>query len=230
MTKLRGAFIRDLLTRAVPQALVIIVVGAALGFFLNSTRTDPLPLDLPAAQLLTESGAQVVFLGTAYELFEGVEYIFVDARPQEAFVEAHIPAAFNLPLSEFDLLYRELQGWTASQPLVVYGRASEFNFADDLARRLLESGEQEVLLMAPGFEGWVERGYPTETGEDGLLLAPHEDWEDEGWDDEGWSEEGRGEEDWDEEDQGEEEQGEQSRSEVGQGTGPLDDQGGEELE
>ncbi len=225
MTKLQGAFIRDFLTRAVPQALVIIVVGAALGFFLNSTRTDPLPLDLPAAQLLTESGAQVVFLGTAYELFEGVEYIFVDARPQEAFVEAHIPAAFNLPLSEFDLLYRELQGWTASQPLVVYGRASEFNFADDLARRLLESGEQEVLLMAPGFEGWVERGYPTESGEDGLLVAPREDWQDDGWDDERWNEADRGEEDW-----GEEGPSGDSRGEVGQSTGRPEDQGGEELE
>ncbi len=181
MTQMRGAFARELIGRALPQALVIVLVGSALGFILNSTRTDPLPFDLPASQLLTESGAEVIFLGRAKQIFDGVDYIFIDARREAAFIAGHIPHAFNLPVEEFDLLYRELQGWTAGQPLVVYGSRELFNLADDLARRLLESGEQEVLLFASGYEGWVERGYPSEQGEDGLLLNTDEFEEDEDW-------------------------------------------------
>ena len=170
-----GAFVRGILQRALPQAIVIIVVGAAVGFALNQTQVDPLPIDLPEPLLLTESGARAVFLGEARQLFEEAEYIFVDARSKEQFAIEHIEDAFCLPLEEFVPLYPELQVWTAGQPLVVYSSARDVGLADDLARRLLEAGEAEVVILADGIEGWSERAYPLASGTDGLLDDEFED-------------------------------------------------------
>lgn len=175
MSSVGGAFVRGILQRALPQAIVIIIVGAAVGFALNQTRVDPLPIDLPEPLLLTESGARAVFLGEARQLFDEADYIFVDARTKEQFVLEHVEDAFCLPLEEFVPLYHELQVWTAGQPLVVYSSMRDIGLADDLARRLLEAGEEEVLILADGIEGWSERGYPLASGTDGLLDEEYDD-------------------------------------------------------
>lgn len=163
------SLLADLLRRALPQALALIVLGAAAGFALNTRHVDPLPLDLPGFYLLTESGAEVVFPGRARELFDRGEHIFVDARDEGAYLSSHIEGAYSLPLERFDELLPELLTWTAGQPLIVYGSEQDFVSADDLARRLKTSGEEKVLLLAPGFEAWATRGLPVETGDGGLL-------------------------------------------------------------
>ncbi|MCK4303583.1 MAG: rhodanese-like domain-containing protein [Candidatus Eisenbacteria sp.] len=165
----KDSFLIALLLRALPQGLVLVAIGAAAGFALNQTRLDPLPLNLPSNLLLTESGAQVIFLGKARQLFEEGNYIFVDARPQQAFLEQHIEGAFSLPLEHFARLHLELQAWTAGQPILIYGRAAASLVPDDLARQLQKAGEEQVAMLAVGFEAWRDRGYPVESGPEGLL-------------------------------------------------------------
>ena len=84
----------------------------------------------------------------------------------------HIEGALCLPPGRFTFLYPELQAWSAGQPLLVYGSAREFNLVDDLAGRLLESGEPQVVFLIDGIEAWQARGYPMESGPDGLLEEP----------------------------------------------------------
>jgi len=163
------SFLAGLLRRAVPETLVLIALGAAAGFALNARRADPLPLDLPGFLLLPESGAQVVFPMQAREHFEAGDHIFVDARAEAAYVERHIEGALSVPVARFDELAAELRLWTAGQPVVVYGSEHDFVSADDLARRLIAAGEQQVVLLVPGLEAWVARGLPVETGSDGIL-------------------------------------------------------------
>ncbi|MBD3235418.1 MAG: hypothetical protein GF330_01795 [Candidatus Eisenbacteria bacterium] len=151
------------------ETLLILILGSAGGWLLNSLRTEPLPLDIPATQLLTESGARIVTPGAARRLFEEGEYVFVDARPIDDYIESHIEGALSLPTSRFDELYRELTLWSGGQPLLVYGSALEVPVADDLARRLGEAGEEVVVIMTAGFEAWQARGYPVERGAGGLL-------------------------------------------------------------
>jgi rhodanese-related sulfurtransferase len=164
-----GSFLIALLRRALPETLVIIAVGTAGGFVLNSRQIDPLPLDLPASLLLVESGAEAVFLSRARQLFEEGEYIFVDVRSEERFRAGHIEGAFSLPVERFAELYPLLQTWTGGQPILVYGAARDIPLVDDLAKHLIESGEESVARLAAGYAAWVARGYPVETGSEGLL-------------------------------------------------------------
>ena len=156
------------------ETVVILGLGAAGGWLLNTVREEPLPLDLPSAQLLTESGARIVSPGAARRLFEEGDYVFVDARPTVEYLAGHIEGALSLSTSHFDELYHELTLWSGGQPLLVYGSGAEVPVADDLARRLGEAGEEQVVIMTAGFEAWESRSYPIERGADGLL-APFDE-------------------------------------------------------
>lgn len=173
-TGFRQSFIYSLLRHALPQMIVLMIIGTAAGFALNRTRLDPLALDTPGLQLLTESGAPTILTGKARELFDEGEYIFIDAREEDAFLRGHIEGALSLPYARFSELYSMLQEWTGGQPLLVYGSASDIVTADDVARRLFDAGEEEVVLLATGYEAWVARDYPMLSGAEGLL---EEDWD-----------------------------------------------------
>ncbi len=175
------SFWAHLLCRALPEALLLVALGAVAGFAYNSARLDPLPVDLPANVLLTESGARVVFPGKARELFEQGEYVFVDARDEDSYVDGHVADAFSLPLERLAELYPLLLDWTGGQPLLVYGNAAEIVVADDLAAGLRDHGEKDVLLLAAGYEGWVARDYPVETGRAGVLDENEGAWPDDEW-------------------------------------------------
>jgi len=48
-------------------------------------------------------------LSAAADLFNrGVDVLFVDVRPQEAYEESHIPGALSMPLAELPTTYRNL--------------------------------------------------------------------------------------------------------------------------
>ncbi len=174
MNAARRSFLLDTLTGALPQTMLLMILGAAIGFAINTQRTDPLPVDLPGSLLLTESGAPVVFPGRAYDLYKEGRHVFVDARRQHLHVAGHIEGSLSMPLEDFDLLLPELQLWTAGQPILVYGSEKDFVTVDDLARRLIETGEPEVVLLAPGVEAWEARGYPMATGTAGLIGEAYE--------------------------------------------------------
>lgn len=180
MADFRHSFLYGILRHALPQTIILMVLGTAAGFALNRTRLDPLKLDAPGTQLLTESGAPAILTGKARELFDEGLYIFVDAREEDAFQRGHIQGALCLPYARFSELYPLLREWTGGQPLLVYGSATDIVTADDVARRLFDIGEEEVVLLATGYEAWVARGYPSATGEEGLLVE--DDWDDEDWD------------------------------------------------
>lgn len=170
--------------RIIVETTLILVVGAAAGIAINAARSEPLPYDLSGSHLLTESGAQIIPPGKARKLFEEGEYVFIDARQSADYIQNHIEAALSLPTARFDALYPELKLWSGGQPLLIYGSEVEVSVADDLARRLMEMGEEKVAILTAGFEAWQTRGYPVEAGADGLLVPEDDqDW-DETWDEE----------------------------------------------
>ena len=155
--------------RLAGEAALIVVIGAGAGFARNALRTDPLPYHLSLALLSAESGARAVFPKEALRLHDRAEHIFVDARSRDAFAGGHIAGALSLPVAQFDELVESLDLWAGGQPLLVYGGRTEPLSADELARRLIESGHPDVLLLAQSFEEWNRAGGAVETGSEGSL-------------------------------------------------------------
>ncbi len=157
------------LRRCFLEVALLLALGSAGGLGLNAVRRDPLPYDLPASLLLTESGVRAVFLAEAHRHFASAQYVFVDAREEGTYRAGHIEGALSLPVARFDELYPELQLWAAGQPLLVYSGTRSLLAADELARRLKAAGEERVLLLAAGYEAWAARGLPVEAGNQGCL-------------------------------------------------------------
>jgi len=160
---------RPALGRLLGEAALLLVLGAAAGLARNAARNDSLPLDLAPALLAAESGARAVFPGEAIRLHNGGTTIFVDARSEEEFRAEHISGALSLPVSRFGELYETLQLWSGGQPLLVYAGRGDLLSADELARLLRQAGEENVMVLASGFEGWIARKLPVESGENGIL-------------------------------------------------------------
>ena len=87
------------------------------------------------------------------------EIIVIDARTQEAYSQAHVPGATNLPWRKIDL------SSTAAMPkdkvLVTYCDGIHCNASTKAAMRLTALGFR-VKEMLDGMQGWKREGYPVE--------------------------------------------------------------------
>jgi len=155
--------------RRLLEVVLLVAIGTVAGLALNAARRDPLPYDLPASLLLTESGTRVILPPEAERLYTQAAAVFVDARAPGAFIAGHIEGALGLAPDRFAELYPELELWSGGMPLILYGERGNVLAPDDLAMRLREAGQTEVVLLGFGFEGWQARGFPTASGPEGLL-------------------------------------------------------------
>ncbi len=108
----------------------------------------------PAAQ------SDEVTLSTAQAWGGGV--LWIDARPEPDFAEAHIPKA--LPLNEDGwerLLPEVLDHWDASRKTVVYCSSLSCQTSREVARRLRDQlALPNVFVLEGGWEAWQHRSRP----------------------------------------------------------------------
>jgi len=91
----------------------------------------------------------------------GQTVLWVDARPDPDFAQAHIPGA--LPLNEDrwdDLLPDVLDHWDTTRKIVVYCSSLSCQTSHDVARRLREeTGLPNVFVLQGGWEAWQNRNH-----------------------------------------------------------------------
>lgn len=89
--------------------------------------------------------------------------LFIDPRPPAAFGRGHIPGARNYQLSRF----KSVKGETEPEidkfkTLVVYGDDPGSGSARGMAKRLMTTGYDPVLLFSGGMLEWERAGLPVE--------------------------------------------------------------------
>ena len=91
------------------------------------------------------------------------DFVLVDVRGREAFAEAHVPGAINIP---HRTMTRERMAQFAEGKLfVVYCAGPHCNGANKAAIRLATLG-YPVKEMIGGVAGWRDEGFPFESGRD----------------------------------------------------------------
>jgi rhodanese-related sulfurtransferase len=96
----------------------------------------------------------------------GEKAIWVDARPDDEFVQEHVPGAISLNEDRWDeLLPQFLATWSQlpvspeEKYVVVYCSAQNCNLAGDVARRLRNQTNppmQNVYVLDGGWEEWLK--------------------------------------------------------------------------
>lgn len=84
--------------------------------------------------------------------------LFVDCRPREDFLEAHIPGALSMPnYATFRLKSNVLKN---AHRLVLYGNMDSVE-TDSWLLRFKERELPHTVLLAGGLDSWRAAGYPT---------------------------------------------------------------------
>jgi rhodanese-related sulfurtransferase len=89
----------------------------------------------------------------------GEKLVLIDMRPAKEYQQSRLPGARSLPLAELANRFGEVP---KSGRVVLYCDCKPYDVADR-AVFLEYRGYRNIFIMPEGYQGWVKRGYPTET-------------------------------------------------------------------
>jgi rhodanese-related sulfurtransferase len=84
------------------------------------------------------------------------DFVLLDVRGPEAYAQAHVPGALNLPHALISS--KRMACWPPETRFVVYCAGPQCNGADRAALRLARL-ERPVKLMLGGMTGWLDEGF-----------------------------------------------------------------------
>jgi rhodanese-related sulfurtransferase len=123
-----------------------------------------------------ESPSRSISLMEAYWMVErgqGVNGTFpnmviVDVRDAASYAAGHLPNATNIPyINDFDFnktITTVLSGKSKNSEMVVYCSGGGCDLSSMAASVLIENGFTHVYWIPDGYSGWVNAGYPIQTG------------------------------------------------------------------
>ena len=152
----------------------IVLVACLSGLLTNAVRPQPLPwIRQPTAQsrpaasssLTTTKQAAFITLSEAKPLYDSGEAVFVDARHELDYKEAHITGAKLLYFDEVDKYYPSAVGdIPKDKPIVVYCYDPECESAISAGDALVARGHTRVYILIDCLSGWESAGYPVTRG------------------------------------------------------------------
>jgi rhodanese-related sulfurtransferase len=90
----------------------------------------------------------------------GEKLTLIDMRPVKEYQQSRLPGARSLPLAELANRFNEVP---KIGRVVLYCDCKPYDIADRVVF-LEHRGYRNVFIMPEGYQGWVKRGYPTESG------------------------------------------------------------------
>ena len=157
---------------SLPQQLLrICTAGLALGVLLLLTRGVPKAAHgegetqaCTATPSLADHTTPWIELAEARALLNDPGVMFVDCRPTDQYQSGHISGALSLP-SDGALRGSALSQLQTAQTIVAYCDArGGCESSQRLAARLRELGLADVRILKDGLPGWLQAGYPAESG------------------------------------------------------------------
>ena len=152
----------------------VLLVAFLLGILTNALRPHPLrwirqPVTesraSASANQATTKQAAFITLADAKLLYDSGEALFVDARHELDFREAHITGAKLLYYDEVDKYYPSAVGdIPKDKPIVVYCYDPECESAISAGDALVARGHTRVYILIDCLPGWESAGYPVTRG------------------------------------------------------------------
>jgi rhodanese-related sulfurtransferase len=163
------------------QVLRLCTASLALGIALLAIRGVPRPTQAEGATHMCAATASDAAFGTPWiELTEArgllgdPSVLFVDCRPNDQFQAGHISAALSLP-SDQTLPSAAMGPLRAARLIIAYCDArGGCESSQRLAARLRELGLADVRILKDGLPGWLQNGYPAESGPCRLCTESHQ--------------------------------------------------------
>jgi len=150
--------------RILCQALLIVVLGSAIGLVVNWFSPRRIPWLRPPKMKLAAN--DLISLEQATVLWKSGEAIFLDARPPTAYADGHIVGALSLPIESFDVFFPKVQPRLATDMmLVLYCDGEHCDDSHRLLLKLRALGYANTRVLVNGWTRWRSAKLPTVTGE-----------------------------------------------------------------
>ncbi|MBN2031127.1 rhodanese-like domain-containing protein [bacterium] len=144
---------------------VSLIIGVGVNQFIHQgIRIPILLLALPRTENTVD--LKSISVHEAYGLLLNNGPCFIDIRPKIEFEIDHIPGALSIPFNQHYGQANLLETGKKDEIVVVYGFEPSNQEAELLAEQLTEQGFNQTRILQDGFAGWIENGYPLETGKD----------------------------------------------------------------
>ncbi len=165
-----------ILKKDVGLSLLLLAVSLVISFSVNAVSPNGIPLfgqwDPEQGVIMAGSNIpvdrEVIQINDplrAKRMVESGDYVVVDVRWQEAYVEGHIPGAVNFPLD--DLWNDEQSVLKLVKPednILAYCAGVTCSDSHTFAEHLMEMGFLHVSVYAGGFSEWQEMSFDVATG------------------------------------------------------------------
>jgi rhodanese-related sulfurtransferase len=149
--------------RTIQRALLIVVLGIAMGLVSNRISPRAIPYITPPKKPLQPE--QFLSLEQAKELWSSGAAFFLDARQPADYAAGHIATARSLPAASFEEHFPGIAPMlTFETPIVVYCNGLECELSHRVADKLHEQGYKNVRILQNGWTTWQNAGLPIETG------------------------------------------------------------------
>ena len=150
---------------------MILFISGCLGFVVNALSPRGIPL-MGAVPLREAMGLPQIGLPEAWELYQGRQGIFVDARSEEEYRAGHIPGAILLDQERFEAGISAFQELIPPDTLLVtYCSGEECGSSSEVAQLLKGAGYRTLRVFSGGWEEWSQSGFPVD-GEGPQDLGP----------------------------------------------------------
>jgi rhodanese-related sulfurtransferase len=153
------------------QVLRLCTASLALGLLLWAVRGLPKPAAATDATHMCAATPSDASFATAWieqsearALLGDPAVVFVDCRPSDQFQAGHISSALSMP-SEQELFGAAAELLRSARTIIAYCDArGGCESSQRLAARLRELGLADVRILRDGLPGWLQNGYPAESG------------------------------------------------------------------
>ncbi len=172
-------------TTALREAVLLLLLAAALGIAANGLRPDPLtvslsrPLlpaapdsamvDLPVIGVTPDShstGPVRVTTEQVLHLINRNNLVLLAARSPEEYKQGHLPAAINVTIARVYEHMDKIAQLPRDRWIVCYCGGPPCDLGELLAYELVSFGLSRVAVYESGVDSWIRAGHELETGEE----------------------------------------------------------------
>jgi rhodanese-related sulfurtransferase len=91
----------------------------------------------------------------------GEKLLLIDIRPAKEFQEKRLPGSRSIPVAELEKRIGEIP---KSGRVVIYAATPQDEIVDSVFQLFEDNRYRNIAFMLDGFQGWLKRKYPVETG------------------------------------------------------------------
>ena len=91
----------------------------------------------------------------------GEKPVLIDLRPAKEFQQKRLPGSRSIPMTELDKRIGEIP---RAGRVILYSATPQNEIMDAVYQFLEDNGYKNIAVMVEGFQGWVKRKYPIESG------------------------------------------------------------------